>query len=99
MRDSHQPPLFLQSFAARIREVPLWIRLVLFAAAFGATGYWCVTDSGLYRLLREGPSVTSTEIIFYPRAALYTLGIMLVPVVAILAVLIRCAGLKPAPST
>lgn len=72
------------AFGEYIRTVPLVLRVVLLLGAFAVVGYWCMTDSGLYRMFRSGPPRSATELIFYPRAALYALGVVLVPVVVVL---------------
>jgi len=73
-----------QAFGAQLRAVPVWIRVGLVLVAFAIVMFWCATDSGLYRMFRDGPSQTATERVFYPRAALFALGAVLAPVVGVL---------------
>ena len=70
--------------ARRIQATPLVLRLLVMVAVFGVAGYWCITDSGPYALFRSGPSRTATHLVFYWRAALLTIGVVLIPAAALL---------------
>lgn len=70
-------PAWATSIKLRIRAVPFVLRLLHVLAAFGLVGYWVVTDSGLYRMFRSGPAHTATQNIFYPRAALGAVGVVM----------------------
>ena len=75
-----------ERLARTIQATPFALRILVMAAVFGVAGYWCITDSGPYALFRSGPSRTATHLVFYWRAALLTIGVVLVPAAALLLV-------------
>ena len=71
----------LEQLRARVGAVPLALRLLLFLPTVGLTFYWVATGSGLYAFIAEA-TVRHADLhaAFYPRAAVFTLGVLLLPV-------------------